>query len=123
MKDPRPLRWLLLGLAFAFLMLFVGLPVVAVFVEAFRKGADAYWAAIRDPETISAVKLTVITAAISVPMNLVFGSSLELIAIAGVAFAVNAIAQDGETTWFEGTLLVAVYALLSLAFFYVTPGS
>ena len=73
MKDPRLLRWLLLGLAFAFLALFVGLPIVAVFVEAFRKGASAYWEAIRDPETISAIKLTLITAAISVPMNLVFG--------------------------------------------------
>jgi sulfate transport system permease protein len=73
MKDPRLLRWLLLGLAFAFLALFVGLPIVAVFVEASRKGASAYWAAISDPETISAIKLTLITAAISVPMNLVFG--------------------------------------------------
>ena len=57
------------------------------------------------------------------PMNLVFSNPLELIAIAGVAFAVNAIAQDGETTWFEGLLLVAVYVILGLAFFYVTPGS
>jgi len=55
------------------------------------------------------------------PMNLVFGNPLELIAIAGVAFAVNAIAHDGETTWFEGVLLLAVYVLLGLAFFFVTP--
>jgi Ca2+:H+ antiporter len=55
------------------------------------------------------------------PMNLVFGNPLELIAIAGVAFAVNTIAHDGETTWFEGVLLLAVYVLLGLAFFFVTP--
>lgn len=55
------------------------------------------------------------------PMNLVFGNPLELIAIAGVAFAVNSIAQDGETTWFEGVLLLAVYALLGMAFYFVTP--
>jgi len=55
------------------------------------------------------------------PMNLVFESPLELIAIAGVAFAVNAIAQDGETTWFEGLLLLAVYCLLAVAFFFATP--
>jgi Ca2+:H+ antiporter len=55
------------------------------------------------------------------PMNLVFENPLELIAIAGVAFAVNAIAHDGETTWFEGVLLLAVYALLAMAFFFVTP--
>ena len=55
------------------------------------------------------------------PMDLVFGNPLELIAIAGVAFAVNAIAHDGETTWFEGVLLLAVYVLLGMAFFFVTP--
>jgi Ca2+:H+ antiporter len=55
------------------------------------------------------------------PMNLVFTNPLELIAIAAVAFAVNTIAQDGETTWFEGVLLLAVYALLGLAFYFVTP--
>jgi len=54
------------------------------------------------------------------PMDLVFHSPLELIAIAAVAFAVNSIAQDGETTWFEGVLLLVVYALLALAFFFVT---
>jgi Ca2+:H+ antiporter len=55
------------------------------------------------------------------PMNLVFGNPLELIAVAGTAFAINAIAQDGETTWFEGLLLVAVYVLLGLAFFFHVP--
>jgi len=69
MKDPRPLRWLLLGLAFAFLTLFVGLPIVAVFVEAFRKGAAAYFDAIRDPETLAAIKLTVLTAAVKQRVN------------------------------------------------------
>jgi Ca2+:H+ antiporter len=55
------------------------------------------------------------------PMDIVFDNPLELIAIAGVPFAVNAIAQDGEATWFEGVLLLAVYALLALAFFFATP--
>lgn len=54
------------------------------------------------------------------PMDLVFSNPLELIAIAAVAFSVNSIAQDGETTWFEGLLLIAVYALLALAFFFVS---
>ena len=53
------------------------------------------------------------------PMNLVFSNPLEMAAIAAVAFAVNAIAQDGETTWFEGVLLLGVYLLLGLAFFFV----
>jgi Ca2+:H+ antiporter len=55
------------------------------------------------------------------PMNLVFQNPLELIAIIGCAFAVNAIAQDGETTWFEGVLLLGVYLLLCIAFYYATP--
>jgi Ca2+:H+ antiporter len=55
------------------------------------------------------------------PMNLVFANPLELIAVAAVAFVVNAIAQDGEATWFEGVLLLAVYVLLGLAFFFITP--
>jgi len=54
------------------------------------------------------------------PMDLVFGHPLELMAIAGSAFVVNAIALDGETTWFEGVMLVAVYVLLALAFFFAT---
>jgi Ca2+:H+ antiporter len=63
--------------------------------------------------------LVLISWAIGHPMDLVFANPLELIAIAGSAFAVNSIAQDGETTWFEGVLLLAVYALLGLAFFYL----
>jgi Ca2+:H+ antiporter len=52
------------------------------------------------------------------PMNLVF-DPLDLFAIAGTAFIVRAIAADAETTWFEGLLLIGVYALLGLAFFFV----
>jgi Ca2+:H+ antiporter len=63
--------------------------------------------------------LVLVSWLLGTPMNLVFSNPLELIAVAGVAFAVNAIAQDGETTWFEGVLLLSVYALLGLAFFFV----
>jgi len=55
------------------------------------------------------------------PMNLVFDNPLELIAIASVAFVVNAITRDGEATWFEGVLLIGVYVLLAFAFFFATP--
>ncbi len=55
------------------------------------------------------------------PMTLVFDNPLDLFAIAGAAFTVNAIAADGETTWFEGVLLIGVYVLLGLAFFFVAP--
>ena len=56
-------------------------------------------------------------------MTLVFGSPLDLFAIAGTAFVVRAVAADGETTWFEGLLLVGVYVLLGTAFFFVGPGA
>ena len=68
---------------------------------------------------LTAPLLVLISWAIGHPMDLVFANPLELIAIAGAAFAVNSIAQDGKTTWFEGVLLLAVYALLGLAFFYL----
>jgi len=54
------------------------------------------------------------------PANFIGRRDVGLIAIAGVAFAVNSITQDGETTWFEGLLLIVVYTLLGLAFFFVT---
>ena len=52
------------------------------------------------------------------PMTLVFSNPLDLFAIAAAVLTVNAIAADGETTWFEGVLLIGVYALLGLAFFF-----
>lgn len=69
---------------------------------------------------LTAPLLVLISYLMGRPMNLVFSNPLELIAVAGAAFIVNSIAQDGETTWFEGLLLLAVYALLALAFFFVT---
>jgi Ca2+:H+ antiporter len=55
------------------------------------------------------------------PMNLVFSNPLHLFAIAATALIVNSIARDGETTWFEGLLLLGVYVLFGLAFFFAEP--
>jgi Ca2+:H+ antiporter len=63
--------------------------------------------------------LVIVSAFTAHPMNLVFSSPLELIAVGTVAFAVNSIAQDGETTWFEGVLLLAIYALFGVAFYFL----
>jgi Ca2+:H+ antiporter len=52
------------------------------------------------------------------PMNLVFASPLNLFAIAAAAFTVRLIAADGETTWFEGLLLIGVYVLFALAYYF-----
>jgi sulfate transport system permease protein len=57
----------------AFLTLFLFVPLATVFFEAFKKGVDVYLAAITEPDARSAVKLTLLAAAISVPLNLVFG--------------------------------------------------
>ena len=70
---------------------------------------------------MTAPALVLVSYALGHPMDLVFGNPLELMAIAGSAFVVNSIALDGETTWFEGAMLVAVYILLALTFFFATP--
>lgn len=72
-QEPAWVRWSLIGLALAFLTLFLFIPLISVFYEAFKKGADVYLAAITDPDAVSAIKLTLTVAAIAVPLNLVFG--------------------------------------------------
>lgn len=66
-------RYTLITIALAFLLLFLVLPLAAVFTEALRKGFGAYLDGLREPDAWSAIKLTLITAAIAVPLNLVFG--------------------------------------------------
>jgi sulfate transport system permease protein len=66
-------RYTLIGSSLVFLFLFLVLPLAAVFAEAFRKGFDAYWDALKEPDAWSAIRLTLITALIAVPLNLVFG--------------------------------------------------
>ena len=68
-------RYTLIGVALTFVVLFLILPLAAVFTEALRKGFGAYLAALQEPDAWSAIKLTLITAAIAVPLNLVFGVS------------------------------------------------
>ncbi|MDP2066590.1 MAG: sulfate ABC transporter permease subunit CysW [Burkholderiaceae bacterium] len=66
-------RRTLIGAALLFMLLFLVLPLAAVFAEAFRKGGAAYWQALQEPDAWAAIRLTLITAAIAVPLNLVFG--------------------------------------------------
>ncbi len=73
--EVRWVRWSLTALALSFLLLFLFLPLLAVFVEAFRKGTQVYFASFHDADALSAIKLTLITAGIAVPLNLVFGLS------------------------------------------------
>ncbi len=66
-------RYTLIGVAMTFVVLFLIFPLAAVFTEALRKGFGAYLEALKEPDAWSAIKLTLITAAIAVPLNLVFG--------------------------------------------------
>jgi len=71
--EPLWVRTVLIAIALIFLTVFLIVPLVAVFTEAFKKGWEAYLDAIVDPDAISAIKLTLIAAGIAVPLNLVFG--------------------------------------------------
>jgi Ca2+:H+ antiporter len=114
---------------------FLGVTVLAIIGNAAEYFAAVYFARqdrmglVMSITVGSSIQVALLTAPVLVivsyfighPMNLVFGNPLELIAIAGTSVAVRTVAQDGETTWFEGVLLLTVYGLLALAFFFVTP--
>ncbi|MBU8898596.1 sulfate ABC transporter permease subunit CysW [Corallococcus sp. M34] len=73
LASPALLKWGLIATALGFLGVFLFVPLIAVFSYAFQKGADAWFAAIRTPESLAAIRLTLTAALISVPINLVFG--------------------------------------------------
>src|SRR5580704_14077924 len=72
-NDPSWVRRILIGIVLVYLTILVVLPLVLVFVEAFAKGAEAYWAAITDPTAMDAIKLTLMISFASVACNVVFG--------------------------------------------------
>jgi sulfate transport system permease protein len=71
--ESAPVRWILISVAVLFLLLIIGMPLITVFIEAFKKGTDVYLAALTEKDALSALRLTLITAAIAVPLNTVFG--------------------------------------------------
>ncbi|MFT6591650.1 MAG: sulfate transport system permease protein [Rhodoferax sp.] len=71
--EPVWVRRTLIGLALGFIFLFLVLPLAAVFTEAMRQGLGAYLSALKEPDAWSAIRLTLLVAAITVPVNLVFG--------------------------------------------------
>jgi sulfate/thiosulfate transport system permease protein len=66
-------KWVLIALAMLFCLVFLLLPLANVFVQAFEKGVVAYWSALTHPDSWAAIKLTVLVAAITLPMNVLFG--------------------------------------------------
>ena len=71
--EPALVRWTLIGVVLVFLGLFLAVPLAAVFSEALGKGVAAYFAAFREPDALAAIRLTLLTASIAVPVNLLFG--------------------------------------------------
>ena len=71
--EPEWVRYTLIAVALLFMLLFLVLPLAAVFAEALRKGAAAYLEALKEPDAWAAIRLTLFTAALAVPLNLLFG--------------------------------------------------
>jgi sulfate transport system permease protein len=72
-SDPPLIKWIIIGISLTFFASFLLLPLLAVFVEAFKKGWEAYIRAIVEPDTLASVRLTLLAAAVAVPLNVVFG--------------------------------------------------
>ncbi len=124
-SEPAWMRRLLIFAAAAFVGCLILMPVIAVFVEAFRKGAALYVASISEPNALSALRLTLLTAAISVAANLVFGVAASwaiakfnfrgrnfLLALIDLPFAVSPVVSGlvfvllfGAQGWFGGWLI------------------
>ncbi|KGA98698.1 sulfate ABC transporter permease [Alkalihalobacillus alcalophilus ATCC 27647 = CGMCC 1.3604] len=73
LKEPNWVKWLLISIALVFLILFLLLPLIAIFFKAFEQGIATYMAAITEPDAMSAIKLTLLVAVIVVPLNTIFG--------------------------------------------------
>jgi sulfate transport system permease protein len=72
-REPVLVKWSVIALALTFFVVFLLLPLIAVFAEALKKGWLVYFQALTTPDTLSAVRLTLLAAAVAVPLNLVFG--------------------------------------------------
>jgi len=72
-EESPIVKWLLISLALAFCFVFLLLPLINVFAQALAKGFNYYWTSLDDPDSLAAIRLTLLTAAISVPLNVIFG--------------------------------------------------
>lgn len=124
LREPAWVRVSLIAISLLFLAGFLVVPLVAVFGEALRKGFDAYLEAVRDPDALAAVRLTLLATAIAVPCNVVFGLAAAwclarydfkgrtaLITLVDLPFAVSPVVAGlvfvlvfGKQGWFGGWL-------------------
>jgi sulfate/thiosulfate transport system permease protein len=146
--EPALVRWILITTALAFLTLFLGLPLIVVLTEALSKGIAVYAAALRDPDALAAVRLTLLTAGIAVPLNLIFGVAAAwavakftfpgkqvLVALIDVPFTVSPVIAGmmfvllfGAQGWFGPwladhgvTIIFAVPAIVLATIFVTVP--
>lgn len=73
LQDADWVRWSLIAIAIGFITLFIFVPLALVFIQAFSKGVEAYWSALSQHDTVAAIKLTLLVALVTVPLNTVFG--------------------------------------------------
>ena len=73
LQDSNWVRWSLIAIAVSFIGLFICVPLAIVFIQAFSKGVEAYWSALSQVDTVAAIKLTLLVALFTVPLNTVFG--------------------------------------------------
>lgn len=137
LSEPRLVQWLLIALTLVFLSIFLIVPLVVVFSQALSKGFEVYWAAISHEEALSAIKLTILAAVVSVSLNLIFGlcaawlitkfefrgKSLLLtiidlpLAISPVVVGLLFVLLFGSNGWFAGLL-----SYLNLKIIFAVPG-
>ncbi|MBY0013763.1 sulfate ABC transporter permease subunit CysW [Paenibacillus typhae] len=72
-NESRVVKWVLIAAAGLVMLWLIGLPLIVVLTEALKRGWDVYWAALSDPDAASALRLTLLVAAITVPLNTIFG--------------------------------------------------
>ncbi|WP_425280436.1 sulfate ABC transporter permease subunit CysW [Paenibacillus camerounensis] len=72
-NESSAVRWVLIGAAMLVMLWLIALPLIVVLTEALKRGWDVYWAALSDPDAASALRLTLLVAAITVPLNTIFG--------------------------------------------------
>src|SRR6266436_9667230 len=122
--ESAAVRWILIGVAVFFLGLFIFLPLAIVFSEAFAKGLGVYWASLRTPDALAAIRLTLLAAGIAVPLNLVFGVAAAwaigkfdfvgkslLITLIDLPFSVAPVASDKNSVLLLGSHRVLTSSL------------
>lgn len=72
-EEPKWVQWICISIVYLFIGLFLVIPLITIFIQAFEQGVSVYWAAIIEPDALAAIRLTLTVLAISIPLNIMFG--------------------------------------------------